>query len=370
MRVLFLPTASWNDPPSRYRVYQYLEYLRGQGIAAEYKAGVSDYVYARFAPSKGILAKFVFFGLETLSRILACFIIWRYSVIFIQRLILPHVYPFPEILICTVARLLGKRIIFDFDDAIFAVSPHRAKTLVEKFTDTHRVARIIARCDAVIAGNNYLADYARAYNNNVVVIPTSIDLARYPVKQIIDLAPGEPFIIGWIGMPGSLPYLNILRPAFQELALKHNILVRIIGAQNYDCPGVQVEHLSWSLQEEVNQILTFDMGVMPLTEHDEALGKCGLKLLQYMAAGIPAVASPVSANKDIVTDGVNGCLALSVDEWVEKMCGLIRSTQLRQVIGRRGRETVEKHFSVTVNLPRIIGVIRGADRGREAVANE
>lgn len=357
LKVLFLPTASWNDPPSRYRIYQYLDYLKKQGIVAECKPGVSDYIYTRFAPSKGIFAKFVFFGLGTLSRILACFIMWRYDVIFIQRLVLPHVYPFPEMLICMVARLLGKSLIFDFDDAIFATSPHRKKTLVEKFTDPNRVARVIAQCDTIIAGNAYLADYALSYNNNVVIIPTSIDLDRYPVKRIINKKPGEPYVIGWIGMPGSLPYLNILKPVFQELAFRYEILVRIIGGQNYNCPGVRVEHLPWSLQDEVSQILTFDIGVMPLTENEEARGKCGLKLLQYMAAGIPAVASPVSANKEIVADGVNSYLAGSLEEWLEKICSLLQSTQLRQDMGQHGRETVEQRFSIQTNLSKLIDVI-------------
>jgi len=322
---------------------------------------VSDYVYARFAPYKGIIAKFVFFGIGSLSRILACFIIWRYNSIFIQRLVLPHVYPFPEMLICMVARLLGKSLIFDFDDAIFATSPHRKKTLAEKFTDPNRVARVIAKCDTIIAGNAYLADYALSYNNNVVIIPTSIDLDRYPVKRIINKKPGEPYVIGWIGMPGSLPYLNILKPVFQELAFRYEILVRIIGGQNYNCPGARVEHLPWSLQDEVSQILTFDIGVMPLTENEEARGKCGLKLLQYMAAGIPAVASPVSANKEIVTDGVNGYLADSLEDWMERLSILIRSTQLRQVMGSHGRETVAGRFSIQANLPSLIDVLRGSN---------
>ncbi|MDF9407830.1 glycosyltransferase family 4 protein [Pelotomaculum isophthalicicum JI] len=357
MRVLFLPTASWNDPPSRYRIHQYLDYLRGQGIVADCKAGVSDYIYARFTPYKGILAKAVFFGLSLLSRILACFIIWRYNAVFIQRLVLPHVYPLPEMLICLVAGLLGKRIIFDFDDAIFATSPHRKRTLVEKFTDSNRVARILARCDAVIAGNAYLADYARIYNSNVAIIPTSIDLSRYPVKKVAEKKPGEPYVIGWIGMPGSLPYLNILKPVFQEIGIRYKILIRIIGGQNYECPGVRVEHIPWSLKDEVSQILTFDMGVMPLFESEEARGKCGLKLLQYMAAGVPAVASPVSANNEIITDGINGYLAGSPEEWAEKLRALIHSTQLRLEMGRRGRDTVEQRFSIRANLPKLIQVI-------------
>ncbi|OPX84707.1 MAG: putative glycosyltransferase EpsD [Pelotomaculum sp. PtaB.Bin104] len=357
MKVLFLPTASLNDPASRYRVYQYLDYLRGQGIVSDCKAGISDSIYARYAPNKGFWAKLIFFGLRTLSRILAVFMIWRYNVIFIQRLALPHVYPFPEMLICMVAGLLGKRTIFDFDDAIFTTYRHRKRTLAEKFTDTNRVARIVARCDAVIAGNSYLAAYASTYNNNVVIIPTTIDLARYPVKQIADKKPGEPYVVGWIGTPSSLPYLNILKSVFQEVAGRYKIIVKIIGGQNYDCPGVQVDYRSWSLQNEVSQILTFDIGVMPLTDYEYDRGKCGLKLLQYMAAGIPAVASPVGVNNEILTDGVNGYLARSFDEWAEKICSLIQSTQLCRDMGWRGRETVEQRYSIEANLPKLIKVI-------------
>lgn len=359
MKVLFLPLASLNDPGSRYRIYQYLDYLREQGVTARCKAGVSDYVYAKFSPHKGVLAKVVFFGLGALSRVLACFIVWSYDVIFIQRLVLPHVYPFPEMLILVVAGLLGKRIIFDFDDAIFVTPPHRRRTLAEKITDAGRVARVIARCDAVIAGNAYLADYARAYNNNVIVIPTTIDLARYPVKQIVDKNPGDPFVIGWIGTPSSLPDLNILCAAFQEITKRFKITVRIVGGQDYNCPGVRVEHFPWSLQDEVDHILSFDLGVMPLGDHVYAHGKCGLKLLQYMAAGIPAVASPIGVNNEIIKDGVNGYLAASSEEWLEKFSCLLRSNQLRGEIGRRGRETVERHYSIHANMPALTGVLKG-----------
>lgn len=359
MKVLFLPTASMNDPPSRYRIYQYFSYLQAQGITTGCMAGVSDYIYARFAPSKGILAKAVFFGLGALSRILACFIIWRYQVIFIQRLILPHVYPFPELLVCLIAGLLGKRVIFDFDDAIFANSLHRKKTLAEKFTDNNRVPRVITRCHTVIAGNAYLAAYARSYHSKVIIIPTSVDLARYPLKQIVTKGRGEPYVIGWIGMPGALPYLNLLKPVFQKIAQSFDLLIRIIGGENYECPGVQVEHLPWSLDKEVDQILTFDIGVMPLTEHEEARGKCGLKLLQYMAAGVAAVASPVSANNNIVEDGANGYLAWSLEEWSYKICSLLQSERLRREMGRLGRESVEQHFSIQSSLPMLIKVIKG-----------
>ena len=360
LKVLFLPTASRNDPASRYRVYQYLDYLNGQGIVAHYKPGVSDFIYDRFAPAKGFWAKTVFFGVRALSRLLAIFIVWRYNVIFIQRLALPHVYPLPELLVCAVARLLGKRTIFDYDDAIFTTYSHRRKTPAEKFTDANRVARVVSRCDTVIAGNAYLAAHARAYNNKVVIIPTVIDMVRYPAKQSGAKKPGEPYVIGWIGTPSTSPYLDFLKPVFQEIARKHAILIRIVGGCEYHCPGVRVEHLPWSLRDEVNHILSFDIGVMPLADSEYERGKCGLKLLQYMAAGIPAVASPVGVNCEIVTDGANACLAVSEEEWVRKISALIGSLRRRQEMGRLGRETVERSYSIEANLPRLLDVLRGA----------
>ncbi|TEB06588.1 Glycosyl transferases group 1 [Pelotomaculum schinkii] len=359
LKALFLPTASMNDPASRYRVYQYLDYLRRTGMVADYRAGISDFMYTMFAPYKGLFHKAIFFGLRALNRILAVFIIWRYDVIIIQRLVLPHVYPFPEILICMVGKMIGKRIIFDFDDAIFTTYAHRDKTPAERFSDANRLARVLARCDTVIAGNAYLASYAGAYNANVVIIPTTIDMNRYPAKKYEDKNAGAPYIIGWIGTPSSLPYLNILKPVFQELAQKHNILIRIIGGLSYQCPGVHVEQLPWSLQDEVSHILTFDIGVMPLPGDEYDQGKCGLKLLQYMAAGIPAVASPVGVNKDIIKDWLNGCLACSIEEWVVKISSLLQSTQLRMELGRRGRETVERKYSIQAVLPDFLEVLRG-----------
>ena len=364
MNVLFLPTASWNDPPSRYRILQYLEPLKEHGISARVRAGVSDYVYRRFAPSGGPGAKAVFFGLGALSRFISALGIRNCDAVFMQRLIVPHVFPLPEMAVCRAAKLLGKRVIFDFDDAIFATSPHRRPTLPEKFTDLRRVARVISASSAVIAGNAYLASYAGAYSDNVFVIPTAIDVSRYPALQSHQKEPGEPCVIGWVGMPGSLPYLNMLKPVFQALAARHRILVRIVGGLGFSCPGVQVEHLPWSLGREVRQILSFDIGVMPLTGHEEARGKCGLKLLQYMAAGLPAVASPVSANREIVRDGVNGYLAASREDWMEKLGRLMESPALRREMGRRGRETVERGYSLRANLPGLARVIKGA--GKEA----
>jgi len=359
MKVLFLPTASWNDPPSRYRILQYLEPLNEHGISCRVRSGVSDYVYERFAPSRGAGAKAVYFGLGALSRFASVLAARNFDAVFMQRLVVPHVYPFPEIAVCRMARLMGKRMIFDFDDAIFSTSPHRKRTLAEKLTDRDRVARVIARCDAVIAGNSYLAAYAREYNANVTVIPTAIGLHKYPLKQFRDENPGEPCVIGWIGMPGSLPYLNQLKPVFQTLAARHRILIRIVGGLGFHCPGVEVEHLPWSLRDETNLILSFDIGVMPLADSEEARGKCGLKLLQYMAAGLPAVASPISANRDIVTDGINGYLAGSRDEWIIKLGRLIESPGLRRELGLQGRETVERHYSLQANLPRLAVVIKG-----------
>jgi len=358
LKVLFLPAAPVKGPSSRYRVYQLLPFLKRAGIKTGCHCAVPGVVYDSFPPRRGFWHKLVYFGCAALFRLLAVFRLIFYDAVFIQRLVLPHIYPFPELLICRVARLLGKKVFFDFDDAIFTTSIIRKKTPAEKLTDPGRVGRVIACCDAVIAGNEFLAAYARRYNKNVFVVPTCLDLEKYgpPESEGRD----DPVVVGWIGTPGTEAYLELLTPALRRLASRHRLLVRVVGGGRYRCPGVVVEHRPWSLAGEVSLLQSFTIGVMPLTDDTWSKGKCGLKLLQYMAAGVPVVASPVGVNECIVTDGENGFLARSTEEWAAGIDTLIRFPQLRAKMAECARRTVEEKYSVQANIGRLAAIIISA----------
>ncbi|WP_238492512.1 glycosyltransferase family 4 protein [Desulfotruncus alcoholivorax] len=300
--------------------------------------------------------KIIYFILSALSRIVALFRVPFYDVIFIQKLALPHVYPFPEVLLCKLGKWLRKRVIFDFDDAIYTVSEVRKKTLFEKFAYPGRVQKIISQCDSIVAGNDYLGQFARKYNQRVHVVPTSIDLAKYSMRLFHDKE-STPVVIGWIGTPSTSPYLNLIIPVLQEIAAKKEIVFRIIGGRSFECPGVKVEYLRWSLESEVEDIRSLDIGVMPLSDDPWTRGKCGLKLLQYMAAGVPAVASPVGVNNKIIMDGINGYLAKNTKEWVSKIEKIISFPAAHLDMLQQARKTVENEYSMAVNVDKLIKIL-------------
>jgi hypothetical protein len=239
----------------------------------------------------------------------------------------------------------SRRRLFDVDDAIYVRKPRRLGDLPDesawrkkKFADTCRWV------DAVAAGNEVLAAVARASARQVAVLPTSIDTARY----LPTLAgPGDPPTVAWIGSPENLIYLSMIRPALASLTKRYPTLkLRVICSEFPDWGDVTVERVPWSSATEAQSLAGAHIGVMPLTDDAWSRGKCAFKLLQYMAAALPCVASPVGANTEAVMDGVNGFHATDVDEWESSLERLIVSPELRATFGAKGRAHVEERYSL------------------------
>jgi glycosyltransferase involved in cell wall biosynthesis len=244
----------------------------------------------------------------------------------------------------------GVPLIFDFDDAIFVpyTSPSNGYLSLLKFpAKTGTICRMAAH---VMAGNPYLADYARQFNARVTVVPTTIDTEKYTIERPKPVAVP---VIGWSGSYSTLKYLNILREPLRRLAQQTRFRLRIIGARHYEIEGVDVEALPWRSETEVADLRPIDIGVMPLPDDRWARGKCGLKALQYMALGIPTICSPVGVNCDIIQDGENGLFASTPEEWVDKLEWLIRSVEDRQKLGLAGRASVDSEYSARVQAPRV-----------------
>jgi glycosyltransferase involved in cell wall biosynthesis len=199
-------------------------------------------------------------------------------------------------------------------------------------------------------GNSYLAEYARTFNPNVTVVPTTIDTDAYRVCPVRETATP---VIGWTGSYSTLQHLDLLRPMLCELAEREQFRVRLIGPFKYKLEGVEVEVVPWSSQTEAQDLSVVDIGLMPLPDDPWSQGKCGCKALQYMGLGIPAVCSPVGMNVDLISDGENGFLANGAEEWIAKLTLLLRSWRLRRKLGLAGRKTVEKRFSAASQVPRV-----------------
>ena len=252
---------------------------------------------------------------------------------------------------------LSRRRVFDVDDAIYVRKPRRLGDPVDE--SIWRRRKFAATCrwvDVVAAGNDVLAAVARPAARDIVILPTSIDTAVY---RATTASAADPPTIAWIGSPENLIYLEMIRPALARLAGRHPTLkLRVICSQFPDWPEISVERIPWSSQTEAGSLAGAHIGVMPLTDDAWSRGKCAFKLLQYMAASLPCVASPVGANTEAVLDGVNGFHARSIDEWEQTLERLIASADLRARCGANGHAHVEKRYGLGAYQANYVALLR------------
>lgn len=353
MRLLMLTRYGPLGASSRLRSYQYVPALRAAGIDLEVSPLFDDnYVRALYARRRR-LGTVVAGFLRRLARMLAA---GGYDVVWIEKELLPWL-PAP------MERLPGSRtaMVVDYDDAVFhRYDMHRSRfvrrILGRKIDDVMRGA------DLVIAGNSYLADRAAmAGCPRVEQMPTVVDLKRYPPRSVA-AANAEPVVIGWIGSPATARYLQMITPALQALGASNAIRCIAVGARPDQLAGTRFTSAPWAEATEAEQVAGFDIGVMPLQDGPWERGKCGYKLIQYMACGLPVVASPVGVNREIVAPGVNGVLASNTEEWVAGLSGLVENAALRKRMGMAGRRRVEQWYSLQVQAPRFIDILRSAVR--------
>ena len=357
MRLLALvPSLYDKSPGQRYRLEQWEPLLRERGVDITYApfecAELNDVVY-----KQGQIAKKLRLVVQALGRRAALLSkLTNYDVIYLHReaaLLGPAVFE-------RLIHRSGVPIVFDFDDAIFLSykSPSNGYLSYLKFAGkTKTNCRLAAH---VMVGNPYLAEYARQFNQNVSIIPTTIDTDKYKPVNIEDAS--GPVVIGWTGSHSTVQHLDTLRSALAKLAQRESIRLRVIGTPNYQIEGVEFETIMWRSETEVEDLSAVDIGIMPLPDDNWARGKCGAKALQFMAMGIPTVCSPVGVNTDIIQDNENGLIANSEDEWIEKLSLLIRSRELRARLGKAGRQTIEQRFSAAVQAPRVHEVLESVVR--------
>lgn len=267
-----------------------------------------------------------------------------------------ELFPFLPGLLERLARWPGKPIVFDYDDAIFHNYDLNSKGMVRRMLGK-KLHSTIRGAGLVLAGNAYLADYARPLNSQVEIVPTVVDVSVYrpaPPENGANTAPR----VGWIGTPSTWSeYLLNLMPALMPILEEADARLAVMGAGRGAVAQPRLEIENWSEEAEVPFLQSLDIGIMPLTDTPWARGKCGYKLIQYMACGLPVVASPVGVNSEIVEHGVNGFLASTEDEWREALTTLLHDPALRRRMGAAGRRKVEQHYSLQVWGPRVASLL-------------
>lgn len=365
VRVLVLTKYGRLGASSRLRSLQYLPWLQRAGMQVTVQSLLSDdQLLARY--HRGAYAALQLLQAYA-SRCRALLQRHQFDVIWIEKEALPW-WP----LWIEQGLLSHVPYVLDFDDAIFHNYDQHSSSFV-RLAFGKRLDGLMAKAALVVGGNNYLAQRARdAGTPWVEVIPTVIDLDRYPPRAnpfVAVSTPAKPLKIVWIGTPGNVRYLQLIREPLQALAAKHSFVLRVIGATELNIPGVQVEVLPWSENTEVQLISDSDIGVMPLQDSPWEKGKCGYKLIQYMACGLPVVASAIGVNPEIVEHGSNGYLATTPQEWVASLGQLLRDESLRMQMGFAGRKCVEKNYCIQQTGPRLAAMLQTVSTREEICAD-
>lgn len=241
--------------------------------------------------------------------------------------------------------------VLDFDDAIFHNYDQHANSLVRRIFG-RRLDNLMSGAALVVCGNNYLAERARMSGARwVEILPTVVDLNRYAIKDYFSTEKKIPIIV-WIGSPSTVRYLMEIKDSLKELAKTYEFKLRVIGG-NLEIQGVNLECIEWTEDSEVNLIREADIGIMPLSDSDWERGKCGYKIIQYMACGLPVVVSGIGANLEIVQYGKNGLIANRPSEWVLEIAKLLKDPLLGGSLGRAGRKSVEEKYNLEKASPHL-----------------
>lgn len=357
MKKVLIVAAHRRDrsPNQRFRFEQYTDYLAQHGFQCELSPLISAAEDTFFYKPGHYFAK---------ARA-----IWRHYRV--RRQDLARLRQYDLVLVVREAMLTGSTFfeqalhrrgiptIYDFDDSIWLQNVSAANRKFAFLKDANKTPKLIGWASLVFAGNAYLADYARQHNPNVVIMPTTIDTEEYK-PAASPLRDDSVITLGWSGSISTIQHFAYALPFLRELKARFGdrIRIKVIGDGNYRVPELGIEGLPWRKADELDQLRSFDIGIMPLPDDEWAKGKCGLKGLQYMALEIPTLMSPTGVNADIIQDGQNGFLATAPEEWVDKVSRLIASAELRRSMGQAARQTVLDHYSVQSQQARYLQYFR------------
>jgi glycosyltransferase involved in cell wall biosynthesis len=351
MRILMLPRYTVRGASSRYRFWQYVPGLRSAGHEVDIKPLMSDgYLTELYGTGR---RGWQWLARGYAARFLDALRAGRYDAVLCEH----EVFPFLPASAEMIFSKRNARFILDYDDA-----PHckyeRWPMLRKK------IGRLMAAAETVVVGNDELASYARKFTPHVTVIPTVVNLAAYPNHQ--SAVPSSKIRIAWIGTPMTANYLKPLIPELERLQKNHRqVVFRFIGAGSFAPKGLRIESWEWSAATEGQLLSECDIGIMPLSDTEFTRGKCGLKLIQYMACGLPVVASPVGVNQKIVEENRNGFLAADAGEWFEKLEALVENADLRKRLGEAGRRKVAAQYTVEHGLVKWLEILEKGSRRDE-----
>lgn len=349
MRILALTRYDRLGSSSRVRFYQYFPYLKTQGVELISNSFFSDaYIQDLYA---GRLVSIKDLLLTYIRRLVVLGRSSSFDLLWVEKELLPMLPAGFEALL----RAFKIPYVVDYDDAVFHRYDLNPNPVIRMFLK-HKIDRVMRYAELVIAGNQYLANRAiGAGAQRVEILPSVVDVSRYTLKQ---RAVESVFRLGWIGAPITVPNLDLIRDALNVLHRDAEFRVVLIGAGEANpFPDIPTTKLPWTEKSELTIGQKFDVGVMPLIDGPFERGKCGYKLIQYMAGGIPIIASPVGVNRQIVEPNVNGYLAKSMQDWIAALSDLSNNPQKCFNMGMAGRQKAEQMYNLQVTAPELMSLL-------------
>lgn len=349
-KILFLvPYPLQESPSQRFRFEQYFGQLQQQGYRYKVQSFLNSDNWRAFFRPGNIITKAVALLSGFCKRIFIVLTSPMYDFVFIHREVTPVGPPVFEWLLAKVFR---RKIIYDFDDAIWLTDRPDESWFFKLVKWRSKVASICSWSFKVSCGNEYLCDYARRFNNHVVYNPTTIDTENLHNADRFNVvkSDGNRITIGWTGSHSTLKYLNDVEEVLSKVITEYsNVDFLVIADREPSLDNMPVRFIPWNAETEIEDLLQIDIGIMPLPDDEWANGKCGFKALQYLALERPAVVAPVGVNSFIIEDGVNGFLCSTPKQWERALRKLIEDANLRKMMGEKGRTAVEQRYSVRSN---------------------
>ena len=348
-KIIFITPTDNIGASARYRVYQYLEYLPNEILYTVYPF-MSNNDYFNFKKNKKlrIFIKMPLLLLKRCKLILKC---KKNDIIFLHR----DIIPFGPIFFERILKLKGCKIILDLDDAVYSKNIDEISSgnkLLYKLKYGKRFDSLIKIVDSVLCGNKYIYEHCIQYNKKCTILPTVIDTEKVKVRNVNMKKNGE-ITIAWIGNPGNSNYvlaiLDQINEYFKNSTIKCNL--KLIGAKNINkkYSHINIIQKQWNLCTEYEELYECDFGIMPLLDTEWSKGKCGAKILQYFASGMPALASNVGVNNEIIDDGING-FVVKDNNWYEGIDKMVKKYTDLDKMGKNGRKKVEDKYSINANL--------------------
>lgn len=358
--LIVCPSPEGVAPGQRLKYEQYFENWRENGYEITVESFIST-SFQKIVYKKGYFFPKLFYTIQGyINRIKLIGQLKNYDIVYLFLWVTPFGFPLFEWIYCKLSR----KVIYDIDDLVYTTAEN-APWYSRVFKTKYKPIYLMKKADHVITCTPYLDQFVRKYNSYTTDISSTVDTSNKYIC-VNSYSNDKPLIIGWSGSHSTIQHFKIITNVLTAIQAKYpGIKILVMGGSNIEIPNLNLESTEWSEEKEIKTLQKFDIGIYPLPNEQWVYGKSGLKAIQYMALGIPTIATAIGTNFRVIENGESGYLVESEKEWIEKLTLLIENSSLRKQIGMAGRLKVEKLFSLDANKQKYLDAFNNVVSGNK-----